>query len=87
VSTHARGDVEITLIENDYDPDTTDTTYETTFVYLVRRAGIQEVHTDHHLGVLFPQETWFRILRETGFEVRERLAAPGQDYPILLCRR
>jgi SAM-dependent methyltransferase len=87
VSTHARGDVEITFIENDYDPDPADTVYETTFVYLVRRAGRQEIHTDHHVGGLFPRETWLRALRETGFDVTEHAAAAGEDYTILLCRR
>ena len=38
-STHSQGDVEITFIENYYDPDPTDTSYEATFIYLIRVGG------------------------------------------------
>jgi SAM-dependent methyltransferase len=38
-STHSQGDVEITFIENYYDPDPTDTSYEATFIYLIRIGG------------------------------------------------
>jgi SAM-dependent methyltransferase len=37
-STYARGDVDIAFLNNSYDPDPTETTYESTFVWLIRRA-------------------------------------------------
>jgi SAM-dependent methyltransferase len=38
---HSRGDVNVAFVENDYDPDPTDTTFESTFVYIIRRRGEQ----------------------------------------------
>ncbi len=83
-STTVHGDVEITFIENVYDPDPTDTTYESTFVYLVRRAGQLEIETDRHLAGIFGLETWLALLREVGFEVEQR-ELEGEDIPIFAC--
>jgi ubiquinone/menaquinone biosynthesis C-methylase UbiE len=69
VSTSSDGDTEITFIENRYDPDFGDTTYENAFVYLIRRAGQLEVETDRHLGGIFELETWTRLLHDAGFSV------------------
>jgi len=85
----ARDDVEITFIENWYDPDPSDTTYENTFIYLIRRKGQLEIHTDRHLGGIFPLETWLTLLNEIGFEVRQTKFehsdfAPGEYYPMLV---
>ncbi len=43
-----KGDMEVTYIENNYDPDQFDDTYECTFVYLIRREGVLEIETDRH---------------------------------------
>jgi hypothetical protein len=56
-------------LHNSYDPDPNDTTYESTFVWLIRRAGKLEIETDHHLGGVFPLQTWVDLSREAGFEV------------------
>ncbi len=64
-----RGDVEITLVEDRYDPDPRDTTFEATFVYLIRRRGRLTVETDRHVLGLFPTATWRRTLRAAGFWV------------------
>lgn len=75
--------VEITLVENYYDPDPTDTTFEMSFVYLIRRAGALQVEIDRHEGGLFPMETWIRLMEKAGFEVHQ---APfkGQAFPLLV---
>lgn len=73
VSTHRQGEIEIALVDNHYDPDPTDTTFEDTFVYLIRRQGVQTVEVDRHILGLFPEETWLRLLREAGFEVRQEV--------------
>lgn len=70
-STHVQGDIEITFLENRYDPDLTDTTYENVLVYLIRRGGQLEIESDRHLGGIFRLETWLALLREVGFEVRQ----------------
>lgn len=51
-----------------YDPDPTDTTCRTDYVYLLRE-GAENVRTelDRHVLGLFPRAEWLRLLRETGF--------------------
>ena len=89
-STHFQGDVEITFIENYYDPDLADTNYEATFIYLIRVGGKLEVHTDRHLCGIFKLETWLGFLKATGFEVKQvkfthSTFAEGESYPMLIC--
>jgi SAM-dependent methyltransferase len=89
-STHSKGDVEITFIENDYDPDPTDTSYEATFIYLVRVGGKLEIHNDRHLCGIFKLETWLKLLKEIGFKViqnkfKHSTFIKGESYPILIC--
>ena len=67
--TNARGNLEVTLIENTYDPDDRDTTYEYTLIYLVRHTGELQVELDHHILGLFSLSTWEALLREAGFEI------------------
>ncbi len=65
-----RGDTEVVFFEDRYDPDPKDTTFEATFVFLIRRRGRLRVETDRHVLGLFPASTWRRTLRETGFQMR-----------------
>ncbi len=64
-----RGDTEVVFIENRYDPDPKDTTFDATFIFLIRRRGRLRVETDRHVLGLFPASTWRRKLREAGFQV------------------
>jgi len=89
-SNHSKGDVEITFIENDYDPDPTDTSYEATFIYLIRVGGKFEVYTDRHLCGIFKLKTWLELLKATGFEVKQvkythSTFTEGESYPMLIC--
>jgi SAM-dependent methyltransferase len=89
-STHSKGNVEITFIENYYDPDPTDTNYEATFIYLIRVGGKLEVHSDRHLCGIFKLETWLKLLKEIGFKVIQKkfehsTFIKGESYPILIC--
>ncbi len=89
-STHYKGEVEITFIENYYNPDPNDTNYEATFIYLIRVGGKLEVHTDRHLCGIFKLETWLELLKATGFEVKQvkfthSTFTEGESYPILIC--
>ena len=68
-TTHTRGDTEITFIENYYDPDPSDTTYQSTFIYLIGNKGELKIETDRHLLGIFPLQTWHRLLNEVGFTV------------------
>jgi SAM-dependent methyltransferase len=79
-STRSKGDVEITLVENDYDPNPEDTTFESTHVYLIRRGGDLTVEVDRHTMGIFPDSAWHHLLREAGFEVtRSELDVPDQE--------
>lgn len=85
-SSHHQDELEIAFFENLYDPDPQDTTYEMTFVYLIRRDGQLTIETDRHLGGIFPIETWLRLLSETGFEVQQ--AEFGEEKnPLFICRK
>ncbi|MHB1133124.1 MAG: class I SAM-dependent methyltransferase [Chloroflexota bacterium] len=77
-STRTRADLEVTQVENFYDPDPGDTTCEVTLVYLVRRAGQLEVVTDRHLLGVFPRVTWQRLPRDLGFAVEDMELPTGQ---------
>ncbi|KPJ68336.1 hypothetical protein AMJ44_06705 [candidate division WOR-1 bacterium DG_54_3] len=85
----SQGDVEIVFIDNYYDPDPKDTTYEATFVYLIRKKGKLRIETDHHLVGIFALEVWHELLRKIGFEVKQmeiRFSGPEPGpYPLLMC--
>ena len=83
-STQSLENIEVTLIENYYDPDPQDTTIEVTFIYLIRQAGELQIETDRHTLGLFSLDTWDRLLRETGFEV-DRVNYEGEDIPLFVC--
>jgi SAM-dependent methyltransferase len=80
-TTHSRNGVHITLVEHSYDPDPSDTTFEFTMVFLIRRKGELEVHVDRHRNHLFPLMTWRRVIRDVGFELvelRRSFGEPGE---------
>ena len=55
-------------LEWTYDPDDTDTTYTTDYVYVLRE-GDQPIRIEHeqHICGLFSRAEWLRLLAETGF--------------------
>lgn len=70
-STHSRDDMQITFIENSFDPDPADNHFEMTFIYLVREKGNFEIFTDSHIWGLFKMEKWHRLLKGAGYSVQE----------------
>lgn len=85
-STHQVGDLEVTLVENYYDPDPDDTTYEISFVYLVRKAGKLTIELDLHLAGIFPEDTWIRLMREAGFNVKQEIFT-DEGFPFFISIR
>ncbi len=88
VATRRSDDLELTFFEYVCDPDPADTTYQTTYVWFLRRAGGQpEVHTDTHVHGLFPLATWLRLMGEAGFRSQARETpldhAPGKAYMLV----
>lgn len=67
--------VEVTFIENEYDPDPTDDTYDFTIVYLIRKDGRLRIETESGPAGLFTLDAWRNALREAGFEVHEEVNA------------
>jgi SAM-dependent methyltransferase len=97
VSAHHRGGVHVTFIENLYDPDPGKRSYEATFVYLIRRDGRQEVHTDVHQCGVFAVADVETFVRDAGFDLVRLTYSPpdsaiehsgltGQErFPMFLC--
>ena len=81
--TGSSGDIEITVFENNYIPDPAGTTYEATFVYLIRNKGELEIATDHGNIGLFKLETWLELFKEEGLEVEEIKLEHGYDRFIM----
>ena len=44
-------------------------TFEATFVYLIRNIGELEIHTDHGNIGLFKLEMWLNLFKEEGLDV------------------
>lgn len=91
-SIHSQGDVEIVFIENLYDPDPSDTSYEVTFIYLVRRKGRLEIYTDRHLCGIFKLQIWNNLLKKVGFEVKQMkfehsTFEKGKYLPLFVCTK
>jgi SAM-dependent methyltransferase len=71
-----------------WDPDSTDSTFTTDYVFALREAGIVTVHHDRHIEGLFGRDTWLRILSSAGF-VAEPVDCGLEDLgsEVFLCRR
>jgi len=78
--------LDVVYIENYYDPDPADNTYEATFLYLIREAGRLRIERDPHILGLFSLEEWRQSLRIAGFAVHEE---PDVEFerlpPIFVC--
>jgi hypothetical protein len=84
-----KGDFEIVFIENSYDPDPSDSTYESTFTYLIRERGDLKIETDRHLSGVFTLNLWYDNLRSIGFDVKQVSfddeTEGGESIPLLVC--
>ena len=66
-----------------WDPDSSDSTYESEFAYLLRLPdGSIDLRRDRHVCGLFPRDTWLRRLHETGFEAKALVLPAFEDEPI-----
>lgn len=85
---HRKDDILITMIENNFDPDRSDTTYEYTVIYIIRKGGGMRVESETHVAGIFPLATWKKLLGEVGFEVSQ-LVLYGEDesenFPFFVC--
>jgi len=88
-STHVwkskRGDMDITFIENNYDPNPRDNTFESTFVFLIRKKGKLKIEHDFHIGGLFELDVWRKLLKKAGFKVKEIKDETKSEIPTFVC--
>jgi SAM-dependent methyltransferase len=78
---------ELTFIENNYDPDPKDQTYESTFVYLIRMKGKLRIEHDFHVCGLFALNVWRRLLGKARFQVTEVANREFGDVPVFVCQK
>lgn len=83
VYTGSNGDIEITVFENNYILDSSRTSYEAIFVYLIRCRGKLEIHTDRHIISLFKLDTWLSVLKEAGLDIKQMKMEHSYDHYIL----
>jgi SAM-dependent methyltransferase len=84
-------DVDVTIIENYYDPDPADETFEGTMVFLIREAGKLRIEHDRHVVGIFPLKVWREVLTDLGFEIFEQVRPHGEDgsrpLQTFVCRK
>lgn len=67
VYTGKKGDMEITIFENNYIPKENDSTYESTIIHLIRNKGKLEVYNETITLGLFDLNTWLKLFNNVGF--------------------
>ncbi|MCF7929482.1 MAG: hypothetical protein K9L29_10400 [Spirochaetales bacterium] len=67
--TSEKGDVHVTLFENNYINPYSPKTYEITLFYLIRQYGDLTTYSEHTVAGLFPHATWEKVFTESGFTV------------------
>ncbi len=81
-------DVDVTFVENLYDPDPADEEYEATMVYLIREQRRLRIETDHFTLGLFSAETWTQTLSDVGFRVLQEEFTDGDSaYVSFACTK
>jgi SAM-dependent methyltransferase len=89
---HKKGNIEIVLVENDYDPDPDDTEFECHLVFLIRKKGEFRLEVDKHRMGLFELRKILDILQGMGFNARlYELDFSGRKYtkegPFFVCEK
>lgn len=78
--------MEVTFIENNYDPDPADDTFEAMMIYLIRENGKLRIEHDFHVCGTFTVDVWRDLLRKAGFRVTEYpKGANTFDSPSFVC--
>lgn len=83
VSHSKAGELEVTFVENTYDPDPEDDNFEMTFIYLIREKGELRIEHDFHVGGLFPLAVWEESLKNARFSAKQTIIRLGnEDFPL-----
>jgi SAM-dependent methyltransferase len=89
---HKKGDVEIVLIENDYDSNPDDTEFECHLIFLIRKGGKLEIEVDKHSMGLFELRRMLQTLKDLQFKpYLYELDFSGRKYsktgPFFVCQK
>jgi SAM-dependent methyltransferase len=89
---HKKGNLEIVLVENDYDPDPEDTEFECHLIFLMRKDGKFQLEVDKHRMGLFELHRILDILQSLDFMTRlYELDFSGRKYtkegPFFVCEK
>jgi hypothetical protein len=75
----------VTFIENYFDPDPADTTYEGTLVFLIRENNKLRIEHDHHILGIFTLDEWRDTIKQAGFSINEELYNDKRrSYPTFI---
>ena len=68
---HDRGERGLRYLDWTWDPDSTDSTYVSDMVYMLREGSdpVRCVH-DHHIFGLFGHDDWLRLITQAGFKAK-----------------
>lgn len=77
-ATHSSEKAQFTYSEYADDPDPTDKTMRTIYVYFIQQQGRLRIELDRHITGLFTKSTWARLMTEAGFEFEERTYHLGE---------
>jgi SAM-dependent methyltransferase len=81
-----RGDV--VFVENEYDPDPRDGTFEVTALFLIRESGRLRLERDGWTCGLFPLDAWRDAAASCGLDVAIETGVAGLDgAPLIIGRR
>jgi SAM-dependent methyltransferase len=83
VYTGAKGDVKITLFENNSIPDPEGTTYKATVVFLIWRKGKLEIHSDTDVLGLFELDAWHTLLKDFSFDIKQIKLSHSYDQYLV----
>ncbi|MFH1336923.1 MAG: class I SAM-dependent methyltransferase [Candidatus Zixiibacteriota bacterium] len=89
---HHKGDLEAVLIENQYDPDPSDTEFEFHLIFLIREKGKFRLEVDLHKVGLFDLSKILEILKRLNFRVDQyELDFSGRKFekegPLFVCEK
>ncbi len=89
---HRKGNVEIVLVENDYDPNPDDTEFECHLVFLIRKDGRFQMEVDKHRMGLFELRRILQMLKDLDFKTHlYELDFSGKKYlregPFFVCEK
>jgi hypothetical protein len=89
VSTSTDEQRHVTVIEQDYDPDVSDTSFEKTFVYLVREDGHLQSYLDTHVMGIHSLEDFVAAVAPAGFDatVERCELSDVVEYFVIIGRR